>query len=288
MRRGRAVATAALAGLVAALGLFGACAVDRALNRVTGPGAGASDEALRLHAGLVVVDLHADPLLWDRDLADRAQDPRLVAGLLAIEGLHCLEGRLENVDALFAAGFRMMGLAHFFDNEVAGSAHGAEKGGLTPLGEAVLDRMETLGIALDLAHASPRAVDDALSRARKPPLVSHTGVQATCPGPRNLSDDQLRRVAATGGAVGIAFFPEAVCGKDVGSIVRAIRHARDVAGPGAVALGSDWDGATTTPFDAAGLPALTGALLGAGLTPDEIRAVAGENALRVLRATLPE
>jgi microsomal dipeptidase-like Zn-dependent dipeptidase len=70
--------------------------------------------------------------------------------------------------------------------------------------------------------------------------------------------------------------------------VRAIRHAREVAGPGAVAFGSDWDGATTTPFDAAGVPRLTEALLASGLGPDEIRAVAGENALRVLRATLPE
>jgi microsomal dipeptidase-like Zn-dependent dipeptidase len=211
-----------------------------------------------------------------------------VAGILAVEGLHCLEGRLENVDALFAAGFRMMGLAHFFDNEVAGSAHGVEKGGLTPLGVEVLARMEALGIALDLAHAAPRAVDDALARATRPVVVSHTGVQATCPGPRNLSDDQLRRIGAGGGVVGIGFFPGATCGDDVASIARAIRHALAAAGPAAVALGSDWDGATTTPFDAAGLPRLTEALIASGLSPGELRGVAGENALRVLRATLPE
>jgi microsomal dipeptidase-like Zn-dependent dipeptidase len=88
--------------------------------------------------------------------------------------------------------------------------------------------------------------------------------------------------------VGIGFFPGAVCGDDVAAIVRAIRHALAVAGPEAVAFGSDWDGATTTPFDAAGLPRLTDALLAAGLGGDELRAVAGGNALRVLRATLPE
>ena len=386
-RRLRAAA-ATLALLVLALVGFGACAVDRALNRVTdGRGEGVSEEARRVHAGLVVVDLHADPLLWNRDLsrraghghvdlprlregnvalqvfgvvtktpwglnfesnesdaydmltslvvlqrrprrtwgslferaldqaarlealaresngrfrvlrtrgdldrflADRAGDPSLVAGLLAIEGLHALEGRLEHVDALFDAGFRMMGLAHFFDDEVAGSAHGAVKGGLTPFGEQVVARMEERGIALDLAHASPRAVDDALARARKPVVVSHTGVQGTCPGPRNLSDDQLRRIAAQGGVIGIAYFPEAVCGDDVAAIARAFRHARDVAGASALAFGSDWDGATTTPFDAAGLPQLTGALLEAGFAPAELRGVAGENALRVLRQTLPD
>jgi microsomal dipeptidase-like Zn-dependent dipeptidase len=372
--------------LAAATGLFGACALDRALNRVTEGAAPVSEEALRVHAGLVVVDLHADPLLWNRDLlargrrghvdlprlreggvalqvfgvatktpwglnferndgdsdmmtslvvlqrrprrtwgsllqraldqaarleaaagassgglrlirtrgdlerflADRERDPGLVAGLLAIEGLHALEGRLENVDVLFAAGFRMMGLAHFFDNEVSGSAHGAEKGGVTPFGAEVLQRMAALGIAVDVAHASPQAVDEVLSRAERPVVVSHTGVQGTCPGPRNLSDDQLRRVAGQGGVVGIGFFPGAVCGEDVAHVVRAVLHARAVAGPGAVGFGSDWDGATTTPFDAAGISRLSAGLLAAGVPADELRALAGGNALRVLQATLPE
>jgi microsomal dipeptidase-like Zn-dependent dipeptidase len=182
----------------------------------------------------------------------------------------------------------MMGLAHFFDNEVAGSAHGAEKGGLTPLGLEVVARMEELGIALDLAHASPRAIDDALAKAAKPVVVSHTGVQGTCPGPRNLSDDQLRRIAATGGVVGIGYFDGAVCGHEVAAIVAALRHAIAVAGPAAVGLGSDWDGAVAAPFDAAGLPQLTAALIAAGVSGDDLRAVAGENALRVLRETLPD
>lgn len=224
----------------------------------------------------------------ERFLADRAGDPSLVAGLLAVEGLHALEGRLEHVDALFDVGVRMMGLAHFFDNEVSGSAHGAEKGGLTPFGRQVIARMEERGIALDLAHAAPRAFDDALASASRPVVVSHTGVQATCPGPRNLSDDQLRRVAAQGGLVGIGFFPGAVCGEDTASVARALRHARDVAGAAAVAFGSDWDGATSAPFDAVGLPRLSEALLGAGFAPEELRQVAGENALRVLQQTLPD
>ena len=88
--------------------------------------------------------------------------------------------------------------------------------------------------------------------------------------------------------IGIGFFPGAVCGKDVAAVVRAVQHALAVAGPGAVAFGSDWDGATSTPFDAAGLPSLTAALLAAGVAPDDLRAVAGANALRVLRITLPE
>jgi microsomal dipeptidase-like Zn-dependent dipeptidase len=113
-------------------------------------------------------------------------------------------------------------------------------------------------------------------------------VQGTCPGPRNLSDDQLRRIAAQGGVIGIGFFDGAVCGDDVAAIARAFGHARGVVGASALAFGSDWDGSTVTPFDAAGLPRLSEALSSAGFAPGELRQVAGENALRVLRQTLPD
>ena len=310
-------------GLFVALALFGACAVDRLLNRVTDTPAPAPAEALAVHRGLTVVDLHADPLIWNRDLlarasrghidlprlqaggvalqvfgsatktpwgmnfssnsggsdmmtslvffqrrprhtwgspyeraldqaarlraaadgsggklrlvrtrgdldrllADRATDPELVGALLGIEGLHVLGGEARARRPLFEAGFRMMGLAHFFDNEVSGSAHGVAKGGLTPFGREVLGAH---GGARHRASTSrtlaPAAVDDALALAQKPIVVSHTGVAATCPGPRNLSDEQLRAIAAQGGVIGIGFFPGAVCGKDV-----AASRARDPA-----------------------------------------------------------
>jgi microsomal dipeptidase-like Zn-dependent dipeptidase len=220
-------------------------------------------------------------------LAARAQDPARVAGLLGIEGAQALDGTLAGVDALFAAGVRMIGLAHFFDNAVAGSSAGAEKHGLTPLGRPVVARMQALGIALDLAHVAPASVADALSLATKPVVVSHTGVQSTCPGPRNLSDEQIRGVAATGGVMGIAYFEGAVCGTDVNHIVRAMRHVKDLVGAEHLALGSDFDGAVTTAFDTTALAAIVDGLLKGGFRDDEIRGVMGENALRVLGETLP-
>ncbi|MDX2183043.1 MAG: dipeptidase [Gemmatimonadaceae bacterium] len=217
----------------------------------------------------------------------RERNPRMVAGLLATEGLHPIEGDLANLDTLFAAGYRMFGLTHFFDNPVAGSAHGVARGGLTPLGRRVIERAAALGALIDVAHASPQAIDDVLAITTRPIVVSHTGVQATCPGPRNLSDDQLRRIAATGGVIGIGFWDGAVCDPSPASIAKAIVHALSVAGPDAVALGSDWDGATKTVFDAAGLPALTEALLRAGLPPETIGKVMGGNVLRLLGTSLP-
>ena len=220
-------------------------------------------------------------------LRTRDGDGGTVAALLGVEGAHALEGKLANVDTLFAAGYRMLGLTHFFDTAVGGSAHGVRKGGLTAVGERVLDRMAELGMMVDLAHASDALIDDVAGRAGRPVVVSHTGVDGTCPGPRNLSDAQLLRIAGTGGVVGIGLWPEAVCGETPADWARAVRYTADLVGVEHVALGSDWDGAVPAIVDASGTEHLTAALLEEGFSSGEIRAILGENTLRVLLATLP-
>lgn len=212
---------------------------------------------------------------------------RLLA-LLATEGLHPLQGDLEKLDLLYAAGFRIAGLTHFFDNEIGGSAHGVEKGGLTPFGRRVVARLEDKRMLVDLAHASPRVIDDVLAMAKRPVLVSHTGVQGTCPGPRNLSDAHIRGIAATGGVVGIAYFGGALCARTPQAIAKAVRHVARLVGVQHVALGSDFDGATRTVVDSTGLPLVTQALLEEGFSDAEITAIVGGNVLRLLQTALPE
>ena len=207
-----------------------------------------------------------------------------VGAMLSIEGLHNLEGDPGNLDALHAAGFRMAGLTHFFDNDLAGSMHGTEKGGLTDKGRAVVRRMEELGMVVDIAHCSPACVADILSMARRPVVSSHGGVQATCEVNRNLSDEQIRGVAATGGIIGVGYWPGAVCDTSPRSVAKAMRHIRDLVGIGHVALGSDFDGSVTTRFDTSQLVQVTQALMDEGFTEEEIRAAMGGNALRVLTA----
>lgn len=217
----------------------------------------------------------------------RQKDASITAGFLGIEGLHCLDGKLENVDALYEAGFRMMAPTHFFDNQLGGSAHGMEKYGITEFGKAVIERMEQLHILLDLAHSSPKLFDDSVAIATRPIVVSHGGVKGTCDNLRNLSDDQLRAIAAKNGVVGIGFWETATCGKDAASIVKSIQYAIGVAGIDHVGLGSDWDGATETPFDATGVALITQGLLEAGMSPEDIGKVMGMNTLRVLLESLP-
>ena len=223
----------------------------------------------------------------DRYLARRANEPGITAGLLAIEGAHALDDDPANVEVVADAGFRMMSPAHFFDNAFGGSAHGIEKGGLTPAGREMIRRMEARGMVLDLSHTSGRSIDDALAMSRRPVVVSHTGVRGTCDNNRNLSNEQLRGVAATGGLIGIGFWPTACGGDDAAAIARSIRYAVDVAGSEHVGLGSDFDGGVPVPFDATGLVQLTDALIDAGLDDDQIAKVMGSNAIRLLAETLP-
>lgn len=212
-----------------------------------------------------------------------------IKGLLSLEGMHALEGGAEDaLLQLHAAGFRMMGLAHFTDNTVAGSAHGRHKQGLTPLGRRLIPRMEGLGITIDLAHASPAAMADTLALATKPLVVSHGGAAGNCQGPRNLSDAMLRRIAVNGGVIGIGYWQSAVCDVSVDGIVAALLYAIQVAGVDHVGLGSDFDGNVDTPFDASGLPLLTEALLASGLSEADVRKVLGGNVRRVLDANLPD
>ena len=217
----------------------------------------------------------------------RIGDPHITAGFLGIEGAHALDGNLDNIDVLFDAGFRMMAPTHFFDNDIGGSAHGIEKGGLTDKGKEMIRRMEAKRMIVDLAHASAKTIDDALAIATRPVVVSHTGVKGTCDNQRNLSDDQLKGIARTGGVIGIGYWETAVCGKDAKAIAKAIRYAADLVGVDHIGLGSDFDGAVTEPFDTSGLVQLTDALIGEGFTDEEIGKIMGRNALRLLIQNLP-
>ena len=382
------LALVALLGLGAAgLFLLAPLQIDKLSNKVLRdvPLAPVSEAAAALHDSLLIVDLHADPLLWKRDLSHQHDHghtdlPRLADGnvslqvmasvtkvpwgqnydsnpsdsdmitplviangqpmdtwssllarslhhadklyalqaqsdgklqlitstfslgeligmrrggarpvgaLLALEGAQPIEGDVGNLDVLFAAGYRMVGLAHFFDNEVAGSMHGEEKYGLTALGRELVARAEELGMVIDIAHASPATVADVFDMATRPVVVSHGGVQAVCNYNRNLTDEQLHRLAANGGVIGIGYWDAAVCDSTPAGIVKAMSHVRDLVGIEHIALGSDFDGAVATRFDTSQLAVITQALLDAGYSQEDIRAVMGGNAIRVLRASLP-
>lgn len=223
-----------------------------------------------------------------RLLAARANGQRVTGALFSVEGLQNLEGDFANLDRLYRAGVRMAGLAHFFDNAVAGSMHGERKGGLTPLGRRVVTEMERRGMIIDIAHCSHACVAEVLAMATRPVVSSHGGVQATCQENRNLSDEEIRGVARTGGVIGIGVWDAAVCGTEPADTARAMRHIRDLVGIDHVGLGTDFDGAVTAGYDVSRIALITQALIDQGFTDEEIGKAMGGNTLRVLGAVLPE
>ena len=240
----------------------------------------------RLHA----IEAANDSLIIVRKAADLeahlANPADRVATLLATEGAHPLEGDVGNLERLWRAGYRMLGLQHFFDNLLGGSLHGQSGDGLTHFGREVVTTAVDMGYIIDVAHSSPAVVDDVLALLDKPVVVSHTGIHGTCESPRNIADEQMQRIAAAGGLIGIGYW-DAVCDITPRGVAKTIVDAIELLGADHVALGSDYDGSTTVTFDTAELAVLTQALLDAGLDEATIRKVMGENQLAFLLAQLP-
>ncbi|MCX8508953.1 MAG: membrane dipeptidase [Rhodobacteraceae bacterium] len=222
-------------------------------------------------------------------LAARAQGAKTVGGILGAEGGHALSGDLANLDRLYDAGFRLIGLTHFFDNELGASLHGeaGAETGLTDFGRAVVRRMGEKHMIIDLAHAAPQLVREVVGMVDVPVVVSHTGIYSQCPHHRNIPDDLIRAVADKGGLIGIGFWEEVTCDTSPAGIAKSIQAAVQLVGPDHVALGSDFDGSVTTSFDASELAALTQALMDAGLDEPTITKVMGGNMARFLAQALP-
>ena len=224
----------------------------------------------------------------DRLIQARQRGERTIGAILSLEGTHALEGEVSNIERLYDAGFRMIGLAHLTDNQMAGSAHGSERHGLTDKGRELLKIMMEKNMIIDLAHASEQTIDDVLAMVDRPVIASHGGVRGTCDIARNLADRHVKGIAQSGGIIGIGVYKYATCGKTLQDTVEAMRYVRDLVGIEHVALGSDFDGFVTAVVDSSGLAMLTDALLQGGFNESEIAAIMGGNAVRVFQQLLPD
>jgi microsomal dipeptidase-like Zn-dependent dipeptidase len=220
-------------------------------------------------------------------LVDRGNDPTLRAAMLLLEGVHALEKDIDNLDALYDAGYRFVGLTHFFDNKAGGSSSGKEQFGLTPWGKDLMKAAQDRGMLIDLAHASEKLIEDVLDNTTAPVIVSHGGIGGVCDFIRNLKDEHIQGVADTGGIVGAIFYDAMIDGSTMEHVAHGIEYIVNNFGVDYAALGSDFDGFVKTPTDVTGLPLLTNALLNKGMNEGQLNKIYGENFLRVLRAVLP-
>lgn len=214
-----------------------------------------------------------------------------IAGVLGIEGLAALEGDLSKVKKLHDSGVRVLGLAWFNSNEFVGTSNSKDKKGtygLTQKGKKLVAAANQLGMVIDVSHASDQAVLDVAALSSQPFMASHSCARALNDIERNLSDELLKAIASKGGVIGVNFHRGFVADKPRGQVkledvANQIIYVSKVAGIDAVALGSDFDGASP-PSDLDGahrMQDLALHLSKRGLSDEDIRKIMYRNALRL-------
>lgn len=210
--------------------------------------------------------------------------------ILSLEDAAPCMGSPLHLEALYAAGIRMIGLTWNGRNELADGVLASDKpGGLTRVGVALVEKMQSLGVVVDLSHIAEVGFWDVLERSGKPVACSHSNAKAVHEHVRNLTDAQIKAIAEQGGVIGVCFAP-AFLGPDrpgIDAVIRHIDHMVGVGGIDVVGLGSDFDGIAATPVgleEVSKLPDLTAALLERGYAEADLAKLLGGNWRRVFAA----
>ncbi len=227
------------------------------------------------------------------------------AVLLGLEGADPVGEDPSRIDELHRLGVRVVGLVHYVDNALGSvcmpwrdwvpvpiPARRRRRPGLTPLGAEVIERMNGLGMVVDLAHADRATTLAACERSRAPVISSHTGARALGDFARFIGDDEARAIAETGGLLGLwPFFYRGKGVADLDDFARHASHFGNLVGPEHLCIGTDMNGVSghTHGFrDERDFPALTDTLRRTGFSDDEVRGIVGGNMLRVLAAAARE
>jgi len=223
-----------------------------------------------------------------------------VAGILSIEGGEVLQGDLAVLRALHRLGVRSLTLTWNFRNALAdGVAEARTGGGLTRFGVEVVREMGRLGMLVDVSHLSEAGFWHVLEEAPGAVVASHSNARSVCDHPRNLTDDQIRALAAKGGVMGLNLCPALLTreadkvgpdGRSVGATLADaldhVDHVVSLVGPEHLGLGMDYDGIVHTPVgleDVSKLPFLVSGMLERGHSPEIVRGILGGNLLGVMR-----
>jgi microsomal dipeptidase-like Zn-dependent dipeptidase len=220
------------------------------------------------------------------------------AVMLGVEGADAVGDEVDRIDAWHERGVRVIVLVHLRDNTLGTTClpwqHYAgpvpvrrhASPGLSPTGARVVERMNRLGVMVDVAHADRATLLGVVDVATAPVVSSHSGARAVQDFARYLADDELRAVASTGGVVGLwPYRARRVGVRTIDDLIAHARHVADTIGPEHLAIGTDMNGvpAVMAGYEGeADLPKLTAALLDGGFDDREVEGILGANALRVL------
>lgn len=210
---------------------------------------------------------------------------------LGIENGCALAGNLDNIDYFYRLGVRYITLCHNGDNLLCDSAMQSldTHNGLSEFGRQVVLKMNAVGMMVDVSHVGEKSFWDTVALSTKPIIASHSCCKALRNHPRNLTDEQIRAIARSGGVVQICLYKHFLSDTDVATVADAVRHIKHVVelvGVDYVGIGSDFDGGG----EIAGATSenqlinITKALIKEGFDDDEISKILGGNLLRVFRS----
>lgn len=217
---------------------------------------GLSDEQFRqkLYAGLMTaITRHSDLISFAKDFHDYETNRRegRMSAFLTFEDGRMIDGKFENLQRFYTLGYRLITLtwnfANCFGYPNSQDSEIMEKG-LTSFGKEAIQQMNQLGMIVDVSHLSDGGFWDVADISKKPFIASHSCCRALTPHTRNLTDPMIRRLAESGGIIGVNFAPEFVgygIHDKVSSVKRIcdhVQHMADVGGTDIIALGSDFDG----------------------------------------------
>lgn len=221
-----------------------------------------------------------------------------IGGILTVEEGGVLNGKTERLEELYKKGVRLLTLTWNYEN-CLGSPNSRERtvmdSGLKRFGMEVVERMNDLGMIIDVSHLSDGGFRDCIRHSRVPVVASHSNARSLCPHPRNLSDEMLRALGEKGGTVGVNFYSAFLRETDGGEnradaedIVRHVRWMMNQAGEDAVALGTDFDGFARADLpkgiqDVRDMEKVWETMRRAGITPRQIDKIASGNIRRVIR-----
>lgn len=208
--------------------------------------------------------------------------------MLGIENGLALDGHLDRLQHFAQRGIVYMTLCHNGDNDICDSARGNHThNGISPFGKQVVREMNRLGILVDLSHAGEKSFYDALELSSQPIVCSHSSCRALCDHPRNLTDDQMRALAAKGGVMQITMYNGFLVKDGEATVLDALRHlahAIEVMGIDHVGIGTDFDGdgGVRGMANSSELLNFTRLLLARGYSEQDIEKIWGGNFLRVM------